>query len=150
MNLIPLIGLSLKDPQIIELLERHEADVVYDFDRLFENQPDTYWAHLYSQGLLLKFNARQFLTTIFVYIRPTDEYAAHRSKKLEFEVFPSLERACAFAESRSLEFISSAGKEGIPEWVRIAHPTCYVHYQFSAEGLSLVTIMSLESAPGAA
>ena len=150
MTLIPLIGLSLKDPQIIELLERYEVDVIYDFDRLFENQPDTYWAHLYSQGLLLKFNARQFLKTVFVYMRPTGEYAAHPSKELEFEVFPSLEKACAFARSRGFKFTSSSGKEDVPEWIRIAQPTCYVHYQFNTEGLSLVTIMSLESAPGAA
>ena len=150
MNLVPLIGLGLKDPQIIEILESYEVDVVYDFDRLFENQPDLYWAHFYSEGLLFRFDARQHLDTIFIYLQPTDEFAAHSREELDIQLFASLEETRKFAESKGFEHTSSSGKEGIPEWVRVSHPTCYVHYQFGPEGLSLVTIMSLRSAPGAA
>lgn len=150
MNLIPLIGLGLKEPQIVEILDHFKVDVIYDFDRLFENQPDVYWAHLYSEGLLFRFNARQHLDTIFIYLKPTTEFAAHSYEESGIQIFSSLEEAREFAESKGAEFTTSSGKEGIPVWIRIAHPTCFVHYQFGSEGLSMVTIMSLQSAPGAA
>ncbi len=150
MNLVPLVGLSLKDPQIIEILEHYDVDVIYDFDRLVENQPDVYWARLYSQGLLFRFDASQRLDTIFVYVRSTNEYAAHSYKELDFEIFRNLAEARKFAESKHLKYAIGSGAVGVPEWIRIARPTCYVHYQFGPEGLSLVTIMSPQSAPGAA
>jgi hypothetical protein len=43
MHLLPLLGKSLKDDDVIDILDDMEIDVIYDFDRLHEGQPHTGW-----------------------------------------------------------------------------------------------------------
>ena len=41
MHLLPVLGKSLKDDDVIDILDDMEMDVIYDFDRLHEGQPET-------------------------------------------------------------------------------------------------------------
>ena len=56
MNLIPLLRRNLKDPEIIEFLDRYDIRVEYNFDRDFENRPDSYWAESKAHGFALRFD----------------------------------------------------------------------------------------------
>ncbi|NYF20784.1 hypothetical protein HDC36_002245 [Xanthomonas sp. JAI131] len=50
MTALSLLGKSLKDEEIIDILEQFDVDVVYSFDRIHENTPDVYWAAIKSAG----------------------------------------------------------------------------------------------------
>ena len=147
MNLIPLIGRNLKDPEIIDLLEHFEASVVYDFDRHFENMPDRYWAHLYDEGLLLRFDEAQLLDTIFVYLTPVEGFSPNSGDSLDFPLFRNKAAARAFAKENQLPFTQNRDTPDVPLWIRIEQQSCFVHYQFSGDGLTMVTLMSRSSAP---
>jgi len=41
---LSFIGKRLKDDDVINILDRGQVEVVYDFDRSHENIPDRYWA----------------------------------------------------------------------------------------------------------
>ena len=43
MHLLTLPGKPLKDDDVIDILDHLESDIIYDFDRLHEGQPDVYW-----------------------------------------------------------------------------------------------------------
>jgi hypothetical protein len=65
MKMSSLLGKKLKEDIIMELLESHEIQVIYDFDRTHENIPDAYWAGFKQAGFQLHFNNNQILDTIF-------------------------------------------------------------------------------------
>ena len=67
MHLLPLFGMSLKDDDVIDILDDMEMDVIYDFDRLHEGQPDKYWAAAQTAGIQLRFDEAQILDTIFLH-----------------------------------------------------------------------------------
>ena len=48
MHLLQLLGQSLKDDDVIDILEGLEMDVINDFDRLHEGQTDKCRGHLSS------------------------------------------------------------------------------------------------------
>lgn len=50
---------------VISLLEGLDMEVIYDFDRLHEGQPDKYWAASESDGFRFGFNSAQTLNVIF-------------------------------------------------------------------------------------
>ena len=70
MQLLPLLGRQLKDDDVIAILEGFEMEVVYDFDRLHEGQPDKYWASSEPAGFQLGFDAGQTLYICFLHITP--------------------------------------------------------------------------------
>ena len=61
MQFLPLLGRQLKDNDVIDILEGFEMEIVYDFDRLHEGQPDKYWASAKQAGFQLGFDADQSL-----------------------------------------------------------------------------------------
>lgn len=147
MELISLIGINLKDPIMIDLLELHEVPVIYDLDRFFENQPDKYWAQFKSEGLEFRFGADQCLDTIFVYIQPKGDITAYSCDSVDFRKFVDRDEAHTFTTTNGLAY-----REGIyaPDginWFRVEYPAYFIHYQFGTDGLNLVTIMSRRIAP---
>ena len=149
MKLKPLLGLQLKDPQIVELLDVFDVDVVYSFDRDFENQPDRYSASAFSEGLELQFDERQRLVTIFVYVRGYGDFKPHDCLGLDLERFSTIEDACEFVTKNDLPHKLNIQNPKVPVWIRIDYPDCSVHYQFGAEGLGMITLMDPKTVPGA-
>jgi hypothetical protein len=147
MDLIPLLDLPLKDPKIIELLEHWDTPVIYDFDRLFENQPDIYWASAHAEGLLLRFNESQKLETIFVYLQGTDEYRPYSDNPPDFKLFSTFADAKRYATRHDLAHSQHNESRGIPPWIRFEYPSHHVHYQFNDTGLFRTTLMTASSAP---
>ena len=59
MQFLDLLGRELKSHEVVQILEAHSVDVVYEFDRHFEGMDDLYWASFYEQGFQFGFNQDQ-------------------------------------------------------------------------------------------
>ena len=60
MKYIPLLGCKLKDEEMCELFELWDCDVIFDYDRLNENTPDSYWTAARDEGVEFRFNELSF------------------------------------------------------------------------------------------
>jgi antitoxin YobK len=146
MHLLPLLGKQLKDDDVIDILESMEMDVIYDFDRLHEGQPDTYWAASRKAGIQLRFDAAQTLDTIFLYITPDNGFAAFSPRDCDVPVFTTATEVQAFGEAQRLQL--SKGKTdflGVSrDWIRLGFGSYSVHYELRAGSLALVTVSRSE------
>lgn len=142
MQLLPLLGRQLKDEGVIEVLEGLDMEVVYDFDRLHEGQPDKYWAASKQAGFQLGFDADQSLDVCFLYITPSDGFAAFSQIDSDIPLFTTAAEVQSFGESQGLQV--SKGKAefmGIArDWVRLGFSTHSVHYEYHGGRLALVTV----------
>jgi hypothetical protein len=142
MRLVPLLGKSLKDHEIIDILESLKMDVIYDFDRLHEGQPDKYWAASKEAGLQLGFDQAQNLTTVFLYLKPRDGFARFSVQDCDAPIFASLAAAEEFALAQNLQI--TKGKSALlglsRDWVRLGFGTYSIHYEFHGKDLALVTL----------
>lgn len=132
-----LLGKQLKDDGIAELLEAHDVDVVYDFDRLHENIPDTYWASIYDAGIQLRFNEHQTLSTLFCYIIPHygfDTVAIETLGVPACNSFQIAEQACQVSK---LPYVASPTKL----WLKVIGDSHHTHYEFKEGALSMITFM---------
>src|SRR5947209_7426131 len=103
MHLLALLGKQLKDHDVIDILDSMEMDVIYDFDRLHEGQPDKYWAASQETGIQLRFDAAQTLDTIFLYITPADGFAAFSPRDCDVPTFATAAEVQAFGQAQRLE-----------------------------------------------
>ncbi len=56
----------MKDDDTLEVLERYDITVTYDFDRTHENIDDMYWAASKDGGFQFRFNKEQKLDVVFL------------------------------------------------------------------------------------
>ena len=142
MQFLSLLGKRLKDDEVIEVLEMGDIEVVYDFDRLRENEPDKYWATAKDSGFQLGFDADQILRVVFLYASPTDGFAPVDLGSCDVPFFASGAEVESHASREGLR--AKKGGAEFPgvnrEWVRLEYPGYSVHYEFAAGGLRLVTI----------
>ena len=149
-HLRPLLGQQLKDPGIIELLELFDADVIYSFDRVFEGQPDRYYASIAAEGLEFRFDENQRLATIFVYVQGNDIFSARDLTSSDIAVFGDANEVIEFAQKNGLPYKANLDNPNVPTWVRVDEPKLSIHYQFGADNLGMVTLMLPSAVPGAA
>ena len=142
MHLLPLLGKSLKDDDIIDILDHMEMDVIYDFDRLHEGQPDKYWAAAQEAGIQLRFDEAQTLDTIFLYITSDEGFAACSQRDSDVPVFTTVVEAQAFGEAQHLQVSKgSADFLGVSrDWIRLGFGAHSVHYEFRTGSLARVTV----------
>src|SRR5262245_26669545 len=142
MQFLPLLGKSLRDDDVIDVLDSLEMDVIYDFDRLHEGQPDQYWASAKEAGIQLNFNAAQTLDTIFLHIAPSGGFGAFSPIGSDISIFATVAAAEAFGDAHGLQVSKgTADFLGVSrDWVRLGFVTHSVHYEFRGGGLALVTI----------
>ena len=138
--MLALLGKQLKDDDLIDLLELHDVDVVYAFDRLHENTPDIYWASLHSVGVLLRFNEHQVLSTIFCYVVARDGFNAVATDAIGVPVYESFQLAEQACQSNAVAYEASPTKA----WLKVLAHDHHAHYEFSEGALSLVTLMLVE------
>lgn len=138
--MLSLLGKQLKDDDIIDLLELHDVDVVYAFDRLHENMPDIYWASFHSLGVQLRFNEHQALSTIFCYIAARDGFNAAAIHAIGVPVYESFQLAEQACQSNAVAYEASPTKA----WLKALGHDHHTHYEFSEGVLSLVTLMLVE------
>ena len=142
MRLIPLLGKQLKDDEVIDLLDCLDMEVIYDFDKLREGQPDKYWASSKEAGIQLRFDAAQALDAVFFYIATGDGFTAFSQSDCDVPLFASIAEAQAFGDAQHLQLTNGrADFLGVPrEWVRLGFPAYASHYEFHGGRLALVTI----------
>jgi hypothetical protein len=145
MDLAALLGRTLKDDEMIEVLEAYDIEeVVYDFDRNAENMPDVYWASAPSSGFSLRFDERQVLDTVFCYAVADEGFAAVALDIVGAPIHHTFEDAEREARSRGLPYSTSDALEGRKphdRWVRIEGPDQWTHYQFREGALFRITLM---------
>jgi hypothetical protein len=138
-----LLGKQLKDPLVIDVLECGDLDVIYGFDRLYENQPDEYWVSAQDDGIQMHFDEHQVLDTLYFHIEPEDDFSSCDQGSMGLPVFGSRESAKAFAESSALPFQQGElDFLGIfREWIKIDFGTHLHHSEFRGATLHQVTAM---------
>ncbi|MDO5693980.1 MAG: hypothetical protein Q4G70_16125 [Pseudomonadota bacterium] len=140
MTLFHLLGLALKSDEVIELLEHHEVEVVYDFDRLHENTPDVYRALAPQAGFELRFNDQQILDTIFMYAQPREPFSSIEPDMAGVPLHPGFAEANAAFQRDGTPLRSSPNGQ---RWIKGDFGTHLIHYEFDHDGaLSLVTVMT--------
>ena len=142
MQLLPLLGKQLKDDVVIEVLEGFGMEVVYDFDRLHEGQPDKYWASAKQAGFQLGFAADQTLECCFLYITPSDGFAAFSQGDSDVPHFTTAAEVQSFGESQSLQISKGcADFMGVArDWARLGFAEHSVHYEYHGGRLALITV----------
>ncbi|MDR7272966.1 hypothetical protein J2X20_005651 [Pelomonas saccharophila] len=137
MNISQLLGLALKDDQIVDLLEHYGVDVIYDFDRLRENTPDRYSASFHDGGFEFIFSDAQLLRTIFLYASSRGKFKPIRPDYAGVPLYQSFREAKGAFERAGIPIQVSKSDEG---YVKGSFGDRTVHYEFRAEALVLVTI----------
>ena len=140
MRFIPLLGKPLKDDDIIEILDWGEMDVIYEFDRLHENQPDRYSAAWRTRGIQLGFDVHQRLDVIFLYAVPTDGFSAFDNSECDIPFFSSPSEAEKHAATARLSKGEAVFLGVLRHWVRLDFPSHSAHYEFQEGVLTLVTL----------
>ena len=142
MQIAPLLNANLKGQSLVELLELWDCDVVYDYDRLHENTPDAYWAALHELGVHFKFDERQVVSTIFLYVRGDDNFSPFDLSSSDIEQFESIAAVETFAQHNKLrsntgtaEFLGETR-----DWIKLNLDGYSTHYEFRGGTLSLVTL----------
>lgn len=138
MTALSLLGKSLKDDEIIEILEQFDVDVVYSFDRIHENTPDVYWAAVKSAGFQLRFNEQQALDTIFCYIEPREGFAPVTPEEIGVPVYSSFGLAEQSCHSSGAKYQTSGASK---LWLKINDSSHDAHYEFKGGRISMVTLM---------
>ena len=146
MNLSKLLGRKLKDDDMIDVFESFGIEnVVYDFDRLHENQPDVYWAGAEREGFLLRFNEQQICDVVYCYIQASEGFTPIDPSIAGVEIFSAYDEAEQACQRTGLSY-TVAGPSMPKEWLRVDSGPFNVHYQFKDGTLFRITLSS--KAPG--
>lgn len=147
MNYLPMLGKVLKSDELLDLLETHGIEVVYEFDRTYENIPDQYWATAQNLGMQLRFDEHQVLRTIFLSLTQEDGFSPIDLDQSDIRVFKSKQEVRDFASESGI-----ATTEGEAEffgkkhdWIRLDYIGHAIHYDFGGGPLKKVTLSLTEN-----
>ncbi len=148
MKILDLLGRQLKDSEVIEFLEDDDLEVIYSFDRLYENQPDEYFVAAHEQGIEMIFNEHQVLETIFFYIEPDGHFQRCDPDQIGMPTFNSRQSVMDHAESSGVTFeLGEVEFLGIyREWIKMNLGTHLHHLEFRQSGLHKMTAMTIKEA----
>ena len=125
-----------------ELFELWDCDVTYDYDRLNENTPDSYWTASRDEGVEFRFNELQELTTIHLYSDGHSEYSPVDFGSTDITEFKSIDDVALHAKTNNLRF--ETGELGFLgnhcTWIKLLHEDYSIHYEFRENRLYLVTV----------
>ena len=142
MNFLPLLRKQLKSEELIDLLETHDVDVVYDYDRIYENIPDQYWASLRDIGIQLKFDENQKLSSIFIFLHEEDGFCPADLSGSDLLVFDTKADVKTYAAENGIGTSEGSGEFlGVPhDWIRFDFPDFAIHYDFGGGSLKKVSL----------
>ncbi len=144
MQLIDYLGLTLKSDEVLELLREYDLSVTYEVDTLHEGVPDSYIVDAKEAGFSFGFDDKQVLATIFCHVRPRDGFAAVDQSILGVPIFQTLAEVRQDSERLG---VSCETKEGfallgrVISFAKQRFADHSRHYEFSASGLDLITLM---------
>lgn len=139
---IDLLGKQLKSDDVIEVLERDDLDVTYDFDRLHENQPDEYWIAAKVEGVQMRFDGNQILNTMFFYVQSDEGFSPCELASLGVPVFDSRDFARDFATQTGLPVTEGeVDFLGVyRQWIKIDFGSHLHHSEFREGRLHLISV----------
>lgn len=141
MTLAALLGKKLKDEEILQVLDDYQVgDVSYEFDRLREGGEDEYLAQAKGAGFALVFDHGQVLRTIFCYAASIEGFTPVNPGILGVPVFASVEEATHAARAEGVAHSAGQVDRLKSSWIRHERPAAWVHYEFRAGVLSLITL----------
>jgi hypothetical protein len=138
MQLVEYVGQKLKSDSVIEILEQFDMRVIYEFDRLHENTPDSYSSSAREHGFELRFNEAQILDTIWCYIQPRSGFSSVDKGIVGAPILKSFLDARSYAHASGVT--ASASKDE-KSWFRLEYANVWIHYEFLASRLGLITFM---------
>lgn len=141
MSLLPLLGKHLKhDDDVLELLEFHEIDVIYSFDRTHENAADVYWAAAKQAGFQCRFNEQQILDTLFLYIQPSEGFAAIEHDAVGVPIYTTFDAALAACRAEKIPYKTSPNDKW---WIKLDFGEHTRHYQYRNDKLLRITLSAV-------
>jgi len=142
-HLTDYLGHQLKDDSVLEILEYHDMEVIYRFDRTHENLPDQYTAAARDAGFEFCFDENQKLMTIFCYVQGRDGFAPIDLSIIGVQIFETLSEAKETAAKERLSYKHNDGMEFLGRrmsWIKFVYGAQTVHYEFSPGALSVITL----------
>ena len=145
MTLPKLLGKKLKDDEVLQLLEDCQAGpVTYEFDRLHEGTPDSYWLEVLGEGFAIRFDEAQTLETIQCYVVPVDGFSAIDAGLLGVPLYATRDEVQRASTDMGLRVVT--GDADIPAlrlqtaWARVEAEDFWTHYEFRAGVLCMVNL----------
>lgn len=143
MSFTQLLNRSMKDDAVIELLERYDISVIYDFDRMHENADDVYWAAAMDVGFQLRFNKHQILDVIFLYLSYREGFFPIDPALVDVPIFATFDDAQNLCFANGLPYKASAGEPGsknYKRWIKFDVGRYTAHYQYHEGQICLITL----------
>ena len=141
MQFLQLLGRQLKDDSIMEILELHDIDVIYEFDRCHEGIEDIYWAEFRKDGFLFRFNESQKLVVVYLYITANEGFTPISNSKIDVPVYDSFIVAKSAFEKEGLEYKEGSIDNSSQTWIKSSHSSHESHYEFKDKKLQKITLM---------
>ncbi|MGY5798064.1 hypothetical protein [Rheinheimera faecalis] len=144
MQFTNLLGKQLKDDEVIEILERYDIDVIYNFDRTHEGMEDVYWAASKENGFQFRFNESQKLDVIFLYMVACEGFTPISREEVGVPIYESFIEAKSGFETNNLDYIKSPSED--PEnawyqrWIKVSEGAYNRHYEFKDGKLRMITL----------
>ena len=145
MKYIDILGEHLKDEFLIDLFETYDVEVIYSYDRSYENLEDEYHAAIPEMGLEFIFDASQELKTFFMKEVEHSGFNPFEGDDPRNVTFNSGSEAMKYAKEKSIDAVHQEAKDDsffgeIPEWVKYNFKSYSIHYQFDDDGVNMVTL----------
>lgn len=137
MDFESLLGRKLKDEQVVDLLEKHDIEVVYEFDRTHENIADVYWAAAKTSGFQLRFDEYQKLDVVFLYTEASEGFSAIEHDDIDIPLYGSFDQAKQDFTREGISFIESPSDKN---WIKGDFRNNSRYYEFRNNALFLVTL----------
>lgn len=145
MTLPKLLGKKLKDDEVLQLLEDSQAGpVTYEFDRLHDGTPDSYWLEARDEGFAIRFDEHQTLKTIHCYVVPVDGFSAIDVGLLGVPLHATRDEVQRASTDMGLRV--TTGDADVPAlrlrtaWARVEAEDHWTHYEFRAGVLCMVNL----------
>lgn len=143
MTHIELLGVGLKSDFFNDLLETFDVDVVYRYDRTYENLPDEYWATVPNLGLGLIFDENQNLATLIIQPVSISGYnPIQQDQRLVW--FASKAEVSQYAVEQSMVFSEGAVElfGELKDWIKLEYSDFSIHYEYVDSKLKQVTLQA--------
>jgi len=143
MKHLDLLGTELKSEFLHDLLETYDVEVVYEYDRTYENLPDEYRAEIPDLGLEFVFDKSQVLQTLFM--KPVEVATFNPFENDErIRKFESKPEALRYAKENGVA-ISEGASDFMGEqrdWIRLDSDSHSIHYEYVNSTLNMITLQT--------
>ena len=144
MKYLELLSVQLKDDFLNDLFETYDVQVVYEYDRTYENMPDQYRAEILDLGLQFIFDENQRFLTLFIDQKETSTWNPFEEDDARLKKFSSKVSARNYAKENGIA-ITEGNAEFMGEerdWIRFDLSGHSIHYQFTGGILKKITIQN--------